>query len=118
MHLEAATSLTQERYTLSSGGSPYGLGRWGRAGQRPGVRTGVDGLYLAGQNTRYGSGIGAVAVSGIACASAILDHQLLPEVHRGTVFANPTSLPDRDAGFDPDQVVSDLVSRLVDAAAA
>lgn len=111
VHLEAATSLTQERYTLSSGGSPYGLGRWGRTGQRPDLRTGVDGLYLAGQNTRYGSGIGAVAVSGIACASAILDRPLLPEAHRGTVFANPALRPDRDAGFDPLRISRGLARR-------
>jgi all-trans-retinol 13,14-reductase len=111
VHLEVATTLTQERYTLSSGGSPYGLGRWGRVGQRPDLRTGVEGLFLAGQNTRYGSGIGAVAVSGIACASAILGRDLLPEAHRGTVFATPALLPDRDASFDPLRVSRGLARR-------
>lgn len=111
LHLETATPLTQERYTLSTGGTPYGLGRWGRVGQRPDIRTAVDGLYLAGQNTRYGSGIGAVAVSGIACASAILDRPLLPEAHRGTVFATPALLPKRDALFDPLRISRGLARR-------
>lgn len=110
-YLEASTSLTQERYTLSSGGTPYGLGRWGRTGQRPEIRTGIDGLYLAGQNTRYGGGIGPVATSGIACASAILGRKLLAEAHRGTVFANPALLPDRDDAFDPLRISRGLARR-------
>lgn len=111
LHLEAATPLTQERYTRSTGGTPYGLGRWGRTGLRPDLRTSVEGLYLAGQNTRHGSGIAAVAVSGIACASAILGRRLLPEVHGGTVFANPVLLPGRDADFDPLRVSRGLARR-------
>jgi len=101
VHLETATTLTQERYTLSTGGTPYGMATWGRLGMRPDLRTSVDGLYLAGQNTRFGSGITGVAISGIACASSIMDRPLLPDVHRGAVLADPALLPVREDSWDP-----------------
>ncbi|WP_031469282.1 phytoene desaturase family protein [Sciscionella sediminilitoris] len=100
-HQETATPLTQERYTRSTGGAAYGLARWGFPGGRPDVVTPVHGLYLAGGNTRYGTGIGSAAVSGIACASAILGRALLPEAHAGAVFGNPDLLPVRGADWDP-----------------
>ena len=110
-YLETATPLTQERYTLSSGGTPYGIRRWGDTSRRPDVRTAVDGLYLTGQSTRYGGGIVGASVSGIACASAIVGRALLPEVHRGAVLANPALLPERDADFDPLRVSRGLARR-------
>src|SRR5262249_39917254 len=103
-HLEVATPLTQERYTRSTGGVSFGMTRWGGQIVRPDIRTAVDGLYVVGQSTRYGTGIGGVAVSGIACASEILGRRLLPEVHRGAVFADRDLLPERPAGWDPLQV--------------
>ena len=105
VHLEVATPLTQERYTLGSGGTPYGLNRWGMPGGRPDTRpdvgTSVPGLYVVGQSTRYGSGIAGVAVSGILCASQILGRPLLPEVHAGATLADPSVLPGRPVGWDP-----------------
>lgn len=101
VHLEVATPLTQQRYTLSSGGTPYGLARWGKTGLRPDVTTPVDGLFLAGQNTRYGGGIVGAATSGMVCASAILGRPLLPEVSGGAVLANPSLLPHRAPDWDP-----------------
>ena len=100
-HLELATPATQRRYTLSSGGSPFGLARWGGTGARPDTRTGVRGLYVVGQSTRYGSGITGAAVSGIACAGQILGRPLLPEVHAGAVLGDPGQLPARGADWDP-----------------
>lgn len=100
-HLELATPLTQERYTLSTGGSPFGLATWGAGGARPDTATGVEGLHVVGQSTRYGSGITGVMVSGIACAARILGRPLLTEAHAGTVFAPPGRLPARAAGWDP-----------------
>jgi phytoene dehydrogenase-like protein len=101
VHLELATPLTHERYTGSTGGTPYGVARWGGVGQRPDVDTHIDGLYLVGQSLRYGSGITGVAVSGIACAATILGRPLLPEVHAGAVLADPARLPERPADWDP-----------------
>jgi all-trans-retinol 13,14-reductase len=110
-HLETATGLTNQRYTLSSSGSPYGLAAWGGSGRRPDVRTGIEGLFLAGQNTRYGAGVAGTAVSGIIAASHILDRRLLPEVHAGAVFGDRSLLPERRADFDPLQVSRGLVRR-------
>jgi all-trans-retinol 13,14-reductase len=100
-HLELATPATQRRYTRSTGGSPFGLARWGGTGARPDTRTSVAGLYVVGQSTRYGSGITGAAVSGIACAGQITGRPLLPEVHAGAVLGDPRLLPERGADWDP-----------------
>ncbi|MFF9127320.1 phytoene desaturase family protein [Streptomyces sp. NPDC014889] len=100
-HLELATPATQRRYTRSTGGSPFGLARWGGTGARPDTRTSVTGLYVVGQSTRYGSGITGAAVSGTACAGQILGRPLLPEVHAGAVLGDPSRLPGRGPDWDP-----------------
>lgn len=100
-HLETATPLTHERYTLSSGGTPFGMAHWGAAGARPDSATFVEGLYIAGADTRYGNGITGSAVSGIACAGRILDRRLMHEVHTGSVLSAPSLLPERGEGWDP-----------------
>lgn len=101
VHLELATPLTQERYTMSTGGTPFGLARWGKGGTRPDTGTGVAGLYVVGQSTRYGSGIAGVMVGGLACAAQILRRPLMSEVHSGAVVGDPSLLPDRPDGWDP-----------------
>lgn len=100
-HVETATPLTNERYIGATGGTPYGMATWGGAGQRPDVRTDVEGLYVVGQNVRYGSGVGGVATGGIAAASHILGRGLLAEVYAGTVLGTPSLLPGRAADWDP-----------------
>jgi all-trans-retinol 13,14-reductase len=101
-HLEMSTPVTHERYMLSSGGTPYGLAQWGRlSGARPDTATPIDGLHVVGTNTRYGSGIGGVAVGGIVCAGEILGERLMPRVYAGDVFGDPERLPERAAGWDP-----------------
>lgn len=67
VHLEAATPISHERYTLATGGTPYGLAQWGGSGGRPDTHTTVEGLYVVGASTRYGSGITGAAVGGMAC---------------------------------------------------
>ncbi|MQY07902.1 phytoene desaturase family protein [Actinomadura macrotermitis] len=104
VHLETATARTNRRFTGGSGGTPFGLGDWGGVHRRPDVRTSVDGLYVAGQDTRYGSGIVGAAVSGITAAGRVLGRDLLPEVHAGAVLGDPARLPARGAAFDPLQV--------------
>lgn len=101
VHLETATPLTHERYTLATGGTPYGLSRWGATGSRPDTRSTIEGLHTVGASTRYGSGIAGAAVSGMACATRTLDRRLLPEVHRGAVLGDPDLLPRRTADWDP-----------------
>ncbi|MFF1683791.1 MULTISPECIES: phytoene desaturase family protein [unclassified Streptomyces] len=100
-HLETATPLTHERYTLSSGGTPFGMAHWGAAGARPDSATFVEGLFIAGADTRYGNGITGSAVSGIACAGRILDRRLMHEVHTGSVLSAPDLLPERGEDWDP-----------------
>jgi all-trans-retinol 13,14-reductase len=100
-HVETATPLTNERYIRASGGTPYGMATWGGAGQRPDVRTDVEGLYVVGQNVRYGSGVGGVATGGVAAASQILGRGLLAEVFAGSVLGDASRLPERAADWDP-----------------
>ncbi|MCP3755081.1 NAD(P)/FAD-dependent oxidoreductase [Streptomyces sp. TBY4] len=100
-HLETATPLTQERYTLSTGGTPFGMAQWGATGARPDTATLIEGLHIAGANTRYGNGITGSAVSGIACAGQILGRRLMHEVHSGSVLGDPAVLPERGPDWDP-----------------
>lgn len=100
-HVELATPLTQERYTLSTGGTPFGVARWGRLGTRPDTTTSVPGLHLVGQSTRFGTGVTGVMVGGLACAGRILGRSLISEVYAGAVLGDPAALPDRPAGWDP-----------------
>ncbi|MEV5612337.1 NAD(P)/FAD-dependent oxidoreductase [Streptomyces sp. NPDC052225] len=100
-HVEAATPLTHERYTRSSGGTPFGMARWGAPGARPDSATFIEGLYTAGADSKYGNGITGSAVSGIACAGQILGRRLMHEVHTGAVLGDPSLLPERPADWDP-----------------
>ncbi|MEV6971989.1 NAD(P)/FAD-dependent oxidoreductase [Kitasatospora sp. NPDC093806] len=100
-HLEVGTPITHERYVRSTGGTPFGLAEWGGVGARPDTRTSVDGLYVVGASTRYGSGITGVAVGGVACAAQIMERRLIHEVHTGAVLSDPDLLPERPDGWDP-----------------
>lgn len=59
VHREAATPITQERFTRSTGGACYGLelsiDQMGPL--RPSPITEIDGLYLTGASTMFGAGI-------------------------------------------------------------
>lgn len=110
VHAEAATPLTNERYTMSGGGSPYGLANWGGVAQRPDTATSVPGLYVVGPSTRYGSGIAGVAVSGIQCAGQCLGRPLLQEVYAGATLGDQALLRPRADRWDP-LVISRGVSR-------
>ncbi|WP_171059799.1 phytoene desaturase family protein [Streptomyces montanus] len=101
VHLETATPITHERYTLATGGTPYGLARWGGVGNRPDTRSTIEGLHMVGASTRYGSGITGAAVGGMACAAQIMDRRLLSEVHRGARLGAPELLPPRATDWDP-----------------
>jgi phytoene dehydrogenase-like protein len=71
---ESATPLSQERFTLSTGGTSYGLeaspDQMGT--DRFPIKTEVEGLYLVGAGTIFGHGIAGTMVSGQAAAGAIL----------------------------------------------
>jgi phytoene dehydrogenase-like protein len=103
LHRELATPATHVRFARSTGGTPYGLASTPRqfGPLRPTHRTALPGLYLAGASTETGFGIVAVALGGIRCAEAVLGRSLLAEVRAGSVFGDPSRLPDRPPGWDP-----------------
>lgn len=100
---EAASPVTQERYTLSTGGTSYGIelstDQFGPA--RPSPRTEIKGLYLAGASTVFAHGIAGVMRGGVGCASAVLGRDLQSEVAGGAIFGNPTKLTAGGPGWDP-----------------
>jgi all-trans-retinol 13,14-reductase len=99
---EAATPITQTRYTLSSGGSCYGIelaiDQFGPL--RPAHRTEVDGLILGGASSRTGHGIVAAMSGGLACAAVALDRDLQGELAAGKVFGDPSRLTTHLPGWD------------------
>jgi prolycopene isomerase len=71
---KVATPITMERYTFNTGGAAFG---WANIPQqcgahRPGPRTPVRNLYLAGHWTFPGSGVSGAMVSGRLAAEALL----------------------------------------------
>lgn len=79
---EMATPLTHTRYTGSTGGTSYGIALtpeqflW----RRPGSRTEIRGLYLAGASCRTGHGITGVAMSGLMAAANLVGWKLVRDV--------------------------------------
>lgn len=71
---EAASPVTHERYTWSTGGTSYGIACTPEqfALNRPGYGTPIEGLWLAGASTIGAHGIGGVMGGGVQCATAIL----------------------------------------------
>ena len=71
---ESATPITLERFLRSSGGTSYGIaGTPAQMGVgRPGPRTAITGLFLAGANARPAHGITHTMSGAIDTASAIL----------------------------------------------
>jgi phytoene dehydrogenase-like protein len=73
---EAATPITHTRYTESTGGTSYGIAATPSQflHNRPGTRTPVRGLLLAGASTRAGHGIAGAMMSGVHAAGAVTGH--------------------------------------------
>ena len=100
---EAATPVSQERFTRSTGGTSYGIEMsCSQAGpMRLGPRTEIEGLFLCGASTPSGPGISGVMRSGMAAASEILETDLLASVLRGDVLGDRAALPELQEGWDP-----------------
>ncbi len=100
---EAATPMSQTRYTLSSGGSCYGIeiatDQFGPL--RPGHRTEVEGLILGGASSRTGHGIVAAMSGGFECAAVALGRNLRAELAEGAVFGHAERLTTDLPGWDP-----------------
>ena len=100
---EAASPLTQARYTMSTEGSSYGieLARDQIGPLRPAATTSIGGLYLAGVSARRGHGISGALMGGRDAASAVLGRDLAREVADGAVLADADRLTAGGPGFDP-----------------
>ncbi len=100
---EAATPISQEHFTLSTGGTSYGIelstDQFGP--NRPSPETEIEGLFLAGASTVFAHGIGGVMRGGVGCASAILGRDLNSEVVAGRVFGDPAKLTGGGPDWDP-----------------
>jgi phytoene dehydrogenase-like protein len=99
---EASTPITQERYTRSTGGSCYGLelavDQLGPT-RRPGPKTEIDGLFIAGASTIWCHGIVGTMLGGVGTAGAVLGRDLHGDLRDGKVFAEPPARqlpPDHD----------------------
>jgi phytoene dehydrogenase-like protein len=100
---EASTPLTQERYTLASGGSCYGieLATDQSGPMRPRPQTEIAGLFLTGASTMTGHGIVGVMRGGVSTAGAVLGRDLLAEIEAGAVLGDSSLLTAGGAGWDP-----------------
>ena len=110
---EAGTPITQERYTQSTAGGSYGIEMNLRqiGPLRPGPRTGITGLYLAGASLGWGPGVEGVMLSGVGAAGAVLKRDLFTEIRNGAVFGNADQLPDRGTDWDPLALATDTTLR-------
>jgi all-trans-retinol 13,14-reductase len=100
---EAATPVSQERFTHSTGGTSYGIEMsCSQAGpMRVGPRTEIEGLFLCGASTPSGPGIAGVMRGGISAASEVLETDLLASVLDGEVLGDRSLLPTLHPDWDP-----------------
>ncbi|MFQ5471816.1 MAG: phytoene desaturase family protein, partial [Dehalococcoidia bacterium] len=100
---EAATPITQEHFTFSTGGTSYGIelttDQFGPS--RPPPKTEIEGLYLAGASTVFAHGIAGVMRGGVGCASEILGRDLFGEIAKGAVFGDPAAMTGGGPDWDP-----------------
>lgn len=103
VYRDASTPITQERFTLSTGGACYGLEmtRDQIGPFRPDVTTSIPGLYLAGASTRHQHGIVATLNGGVGTAGAVLGRDLFAELKAGAMYADPSRLPVDPPDWDP-----------------
>lgn len=81
VYQEFATPLTHSRYTLSTGGTGYGIAATPKQFLfgRPEAKTELPGLLLCGASCRTAHGIAGVMMSGLRAASVILGPRLITE---------------------------------------
>jgi phytoene dehydrogenase-like protein len=99
---EAATPVTQERFTHSTGGTSYGIeyavDQMGP--MRVGYETEVTGLFLCGASTQAGHGVANVMFSGLRAAEAATGAGLREAVLAGHVVGDHTRLPPLRSEWD------------------
>lgn len=89
---QTASPMTWERYLHNSGGTAYGIAATPQQFllRRPGPKTTIPGLYLAGASTRTGHGITGVALGGMEAAAVIAGAETWPRVHPHAARREPT----------------------------
>ncbi len=99
---EAATPISQERFTRSTGGTSYGveMSTTQVGPMRMGPQTEIEGLYLCGASAPSGPGIAGVMRGGVAAASEILGVDLMDKFLAGDVVGDRNALPDLCEGWD------------------
>jgi len=99
---EAATPVTQERFTRSTGGTSYGIEL--SASQvgpfRMGPETEIQGLFLCGASAPSGPGIAGVMRGGVVAAGAVLEVDLLKMVLGGQILGDVNRLPELREDWD------------------
>lgn len=82
---EVATPLTHSRYTLSTGGTSYGLALIPSQflHRRPGAKTEIEGLYLCGASCQMGHGILGSMVNGVVAAAALAGREVFTDAMAG-----------------------------------
>ena len=73
--IETASPLTQEYYTNATNGAVCGVD----LEHRHSITSKIRGLYFAGSNTIYGSGVVGAMCSGVCAASLILGKNLFTD---------------------------------------
>jgi phytoene dehydrogenase-like protein len=86
VYADLATPYTDERFIGVTDGTAYGIAAIPDQMLlgRPGPRTHVGGLFLAGASTRAGHGITGTMAGGIAAASAVLGRPAVAAVRQGS----------------------------------
>ncbi|MAE94250.1 MAG: phytoene dehydrogenase [Deltaproteobacteria bacterium] len=99
---EAATPVSQERFTRSTGGTSYGIEMsCSQAGpMRVGPRTEIEGLFLCGASTPSGPGISGVLRGGLDAAGEVLEADLLAPVLAGETMGDRDVLPELRPDWD------------------
>ena len=99
---EAASPVTQERFTRSTGGTSYGIAlSTDQVGPfRMGPTTEIPGLFLCGASTPSGPGISGVMRGGVAAAGAVLEVDLLKMALDGEMLGDVDRLPEIRGEWD------------------
>ncbi|MCP5066536.1 MAG: NAD(P)/FAD-dependent oxidoreductase [bacterium] len=95
---EAATPVSQERFTRSTGGTANGIEAPGP--MRVGPRTEIEGLFLCGASTPSGGGVMGVLRGGVLAAGEVLESDLLTPALAGETMGDRDALPELRSDWD------------------